>query len=52
MKICGTITLLNWMGDFIASKKYNNKKNRDEIINKWRILYPKNKLYILIKPDL
>jgi hypothetical protein len=52
MKISGTITLMNWMGDFIDSKKYYNKKYRQSIIDKWRLLYPKNTLFIIIKPDI
>jgi hypothetical protein len=52
MKITGIVTLLDKYGAFLRSQKYYNKKNREQIINKWRILYPKNKLFILIKPDI
>lgn len=41
-------------GELLASKKYNSRKYRCELIDRWKKLYPQNnrqEISFIIKPD-
>ncbi len=52
MIISGIITLYSRFGEHIEMKKYSSKKNRCDIIEKWRKMYPNKGVYIQIKPKV
>lgn len=48
----GSIYIHDLDMNYVSGKKYNSSKDRNNIIELWKKLYPNKRFYVIIKPTL
>jgi len=51
-KFVGRIELYSLTNEFVTSRAYDSKKERNEIINMWKRKYPHQSFYVMIVPQI